>query len=341
MKKRIYFILMSSVLGPTSIFASEIEKENTTEISSRRPSSQHPALEEQLARVKDVIDHADTPVKLILGAWNEQSNQERFQDGATWIFLDQSEPLQNPNGKPYLTASFNDLATLQHMAKVLGPSFDEIRLDRATFHMTQWSLQHLSLFADMLKRITGEFVLTSYFQTVGYNYEDTQVDPIQDILRYMAEKNKPYLDRAKEELPNRIDYSPMIEANEEDKHDKEVTDYLCSLAPLFAEFEKNPQMNKKYFHQKAQELGLKAYPSKSMVKEGIEVIRDARASKIKERKVIEIFFNRHILPAIANVFEELFEKVTLEGITSEGLDQTTTAPVLRARAPLGRDAGKK
>ncbi|MFN7710683.1 MAG: hypothetical protein ACK5O7_06980 [Holosporales bacterium] len=328
MKTKLYLLLITSILCSSAVFASDIEKEAGVETTFSQASFQHPSFEEQLVIVKEIIDQSKNPVKLILGAPNSQSTEARFQDGATWIFFDHADSLQNPNGKPYIIGNFNHFPTLKIMAEILGPCFDEIHLDHETYHFTVWGRAHVQKFAALLKRRTGEFVLDAVLHHTGIDVNVTLRGSMEEAVEYVARRNLATMMGAARCLPTTF-VVPLVQANEEEQHAEKINEYIEKLAPLRAAYEANPEMEERDLWAEASRLQLKSCPSLYTLKRGENALRAEKASSVKRSTLCTLYFHDTVIPVITSVFSDVFQNVSLENDKED-----STRVLIRGKNPI-------
>lgn len=122
-------------------------------------------LKSQLEEVSKFVEYRKSqglPIRMVFGATTKESERiegsEGIKDGSV-IYLDISS--HDPQSKPHIQASFNDLDQLSQIAITVGPNLDQIVVDDSTFKAAQWTKKHLDKFAAMLKK-DGEFMFPTF-----------------------------------------------------------------------------------------------------------------------------------------------------------------------------------
>jgi hypothetical protein len=300
-------------IHPSVAMEDEIKYEGPQQTGVKQKSQ----LALELEKVKAFIEtnkSKNIPTTLVLGACNNEENLNRFPE--TTVFFDMST--QDSEGRPYLTADFDDLEQLKEIKQVVDSSFSRIVMDDSTFKFTNWTIPHLQEFKNMLTE-GGQFIFTSGQLNMMENLEKENLSDDQ-TLQFFKENNvfEPGI------LPTGYVaiHSLNLSVSEKDLNNPEVQarlerylslkEYVDALSPEQQKALDNLRSSEfGEYGKKAQELGLQKYPDHSQLS-NLDNLRPSIAKTLKTERLNKQFKRETLLPYMKRFLEQVFPHVDLQ-----------------------------
>lgn len=305
MKLSIFNLLVScAFLAMSPTFAME---EDVSELSSVS------VLQKQVENVASFVSQRKAQglsVSMVMGARNTECDRI---SGEEWIFLDGSP--HDPQGKPYIQASFNDVDQLTTLAKGIGSSLNRIVVDASTFKFSHWEHQHMRLFTDMLKP-DGEFLFPcdgGGSLMVGRFLSREEIWPMVQEQNQQAFQEVPYL-RHGYMMATVTNFTDIVSKELEDPH---FMAQIEETAKKYEPLKVFTDLGLLDFMDKAEEMGLEPFPKATVADE--EKLKLGIAKKQKQKEVDELnnkIMREIYIPYVIGFLEQHFEEVVEEKAAS-------------------------